>query len=117
MTASIPRELQERLVDVPPPSIVLAAHVAHLGQQARTANRYLNAALLADHLATKTPEQCGCTTEQSDEIACQYLAVLNRQDWCGAVHETPNGTTKSSAGSSTTCQHDCICARSLPNGQ
>ncbi|CRK56872.1 hypothetical protein [Alloactinosynnema sp. L-07] len=69
----------------PPAPIVLAAHVAHLSRQTPTANRYVNAALIVDRLTTKAPEQCGCTTEQRDEIVRQYLAVLNRQDWCAAI--------------------------------
>jgi hypothetical protein len=74
----------------PPAAIVLAAHVAHLGRQAPTADRYLNAAFIADNLATRPPEQCGCTTEQRDELVRHYLAVLNRQDWCDAIRTNPN---------------------------
>jgi hypothetical protein len=69
----------------PPAPIVLAAHIAHLGRQAPTANRYIDAAVIADHLADKIPERCGCTTEQRDHLVRQYLAVLDRQDWCDVV--------------------------------
>jgi hypothetical protein len=74
----------------PPASIVLAAHVTHLARQAPTANRYLTAAFITNHLATKTPEQSGCTTEQRDEIVHQYLTVLNHPDWCAAIHTYPD---------------------------
>jgi hypothetical protein len=51
-----------------------------------TARRYVNAAIIAGHLATKAPERCGCTMEQRDDIVCRYRAVLDRQEWCDAVH-------------------------------
>jgi hypothetical protein len=65
----------------PPAPLVLAAHVAHLGRQAPTVPRYLDAAAIADQLAEQTPEECGCTVEQRDRLVQQYLAVLDRQDW------------------------------------
>lgn len=71
----------------PPARIVLAAHATHLGRQAPTVTRYLDAAVLADHLTTKTPPRCGCTPEQRDRIVQQYLAVLDRPDWCDTVRE------------------------------
>lgn len=73
------------LQNYPPAPLVLAAHVAHLGRQAPTVARYLDAAIIADHLAEKTPEQCGCSAEQRESLVRQYLAVLDRQDWCDAV--------------------------------
>ncbi|TDV56261.1 hypothetical protein [Actinophytocola oryzae] len=66
----------------PPAPVVLAAHAAHLGRQAPTRNRYLDAAVIAYYLTTRAPAQCGCTTGQRDEIVRQYLAVLNRRNWC-----------------------------------
>jgi hypothetical protein len=69
----------------PPASIVLASHSAHLGAQAPTVNRYLDAAVIADQLAEKAPERSGCTAEQRDHLVRQYLAVLDRQDWCDTV--------------------------------
>ncbi|MGC4749122.1 hypothetical protein ACLQ28_26215 [Micromonospora sp. DT201] len=69
----------------PPASPVLAAHVARLGQQAPAVDRYVNAAVIADHLVDKTPQRSGCTDEQRDHLVGQYLAVLDRQDWCDAV--------------------------------
>ncbi|MFI6825325.1 hypothetical protein ACIBJE_30910 [Micromonospora sp. NPDC050187] len=66
----------------PPAPIVLAAHVAHLGRQAPAVNRYVDAAVIADHLTHKAPQRSGCTTEQRDQLVRQYLAVLDRQDWC-----------------------------------
>ncbi|MGC4750563.1 hypothetical protein ACLQ28_33615 [Micromonospora sp. DT201] len=69
----------------PPAPHVLAAHAAHLGRQAPTANRYVDAAVIADQLADKTPQRSGCTDEQRDHLLQQYLAVLDRQDWCDAV--------------------------------
>jgi hypothetical protein len=50
-----------------------------------TLNRYVDAAVIADHLADKAPERSGCTTEQRDHLVRQYLAVLDRQDRCDAV--------------------------------
>lgn len=69
----------------PPAPVVLAAHVAHLGRQAPTVDRYVDAATIVDHLTDKPPERCGCTPEQRDRIAQQYLAILNRQNWCDTV--------------------------------
>ncbi|MFD8497833.1 hypothetical protein [Amycolatopsis sp. NPDC059657] len=68
---------------------VLAAHGTRLGRQAPTTDRYLTTALITDHMATKPTERCGYTTEERDEIVRRYLAVLNRQDWCDAVHANP----------------------------
>ncbi|MET7419981.1 hypothetical protein [Dactylosporangium sp. NPDC005555] len=69
----------------PPAPIVLAAHAAHLARQTPTVDRYVDAAVIADHLAAKPPNRCGCTVEQRDRIVRQYLAVLERPDWCDAV--------------------------------
>jgi hypothetical protein len=69
----------------PPAPIVLAAHAAHLARQTPTADRYVDAAVIADHLAAKPPNRCGCTSEQRDRIVQQYLAVLEQPDWCDAV--------------------------------
>ncbi|OKI51412.1 hypothetical protein [Micromonospora sp. CB01531] len=69
----------------PPAPIVLAAHVAHLGRQAPAVDRYVDVAVIADHLADRAPEQSGCTTEQRNHLVRQYLAVLDRQDWCDTV--------------------------------
>ncbi|MEU8046705.1 hypothetical protein AB0B71_21490 [Micromonospora echinofusca] len=69
----------------PPASAVLAAHVAHLVEQAPTVRRYIDAAVTADQLAEKAPERSGCTAEQRDELVQQYLAVLDRQDWCTTI--------------------------------
>lgn len=78
------------LQQYPPASIVLAAHAAHLGQQVPTVNRYVNAAVIADQLAEKAPERSGCTTEQRDRLVQQYLAVLDRQNWCDTVRADLN---------------------------
>ncbi|GIH00669.1 hypothetical protein Pma05_72410 [Plantactinospora mayteni] len=69
----------------PPAPVVLAAHAAHLAQQTPTANRYVDAAIIADYLTAKPPNRCGCTTEQRDRIVQQYLVVLDRPDWRDAV--------------------------------
>jgi hypothetical protein len=69
----------------PAAPIVLAAHAAHLARQAPTVARYLDAAAIADHLANKTPDECGCTSQQRDRIVREYLAVLDQQDWCDTV--------------------------------
>lgn len=69
----------------PPAPIVLAAHVAHLGRQAPTFDRYVDAAVIADYLVDKAPQRSGCTTEQRDHLVRQCVAVLDRQDWCDTV--------------------------------
>ncbi|WP_198543156.1 hypothetical protein [Pseudofrankia sp. BMG5.36] len=69
----------------PPAPVVLAAHVAHLGRQAPTVDRYVDAATIADHLADRNAQRSGCTSEQRDDLVRQYLAVLDRQEWCDAV--------------------------------
>ncbi|MFB9545901.1 hypothetical protein [Micromonospora sagamiensis] len=69
----------------PPAPIVLAAHAAHLGRQAPALDRYVDAAVIADHLVDKAPQRSGCTIEQRDHLVQQYLAVLDRQDWCDTV--------------------------------
>ncbi|GIJ24529.1 hypothetical protein Vlu01_51530 [Micromonospora lutea] len=69
----------------PPAPVVLAAHAAHLAQQPPTANRYVDAAIIADYLTAKAPNRCGCTAEQRDHIVQKYLAVLDRPDWRDAV--------------------------------
>ncbi|MCP2322269.1 hypothetical protein HDA40_000776 [Hamadaea flava] len=69
----------------PPASIVLASHAGHLSAQAPTVGRYLDAAVIADHLAEKPSERLGCSVEQRDHLVQQYLAVLDRQDWCDTV--------------------------------
>ncbi|MER7892895.1 hypothetical protein ABTX15_24045 [Micromonospora sp. NPDC094482] len=69
----------------PPAPAVLAAHVAHLSRQAPTVGRYVDAAVIADHLVEKTPDRSGCTAEQRDQLVRQYLAVLDRHDWCDMV--------------------------------
>lgn len=69
----------------PPAAVVMAAHVAHLGRQAPTVNRYVDAAVVADHLSHSIPERSGCTTEQRDHLVREYLAVLDRQGWCDTV--------------------------------
>ncbi|GIE89571.1 hypothetical protein Are01nite_60510 [Actinoplanes regularis] len=69
----------------PPAPIVLATHADHLGRQAPTVARYLDAAVIADHLTAKPPQRSGCTVEQRDRIVRQYLAALQQPDWCDAV--------------------------------
>lgn len=69
----------------PPAPAVLTSHAAHLARQAPTVPRYLDAAAIADHLAEKQPHRCGCTAQQRDLIVQQYLAVLDRADWCDTI--------------------------------
>lgn len=69
----------------PPAPIVLTAHAAHLALQTPTVHRYVDAAVIADHLKAKPPNRSGCTTEQRDLIVRQYLAVLDRPDWCDKI--------------------------------
>ncbi|MET9249656.1 hypothetical protein [Nonomuraea sp. NPDC003709] len=65
----------------PPAPTVLQAHANHLRGQTPTLSRYINTAVIADHLAQKPPEQVGCTLEHRDRVLRHYLAVLNREDW------------------------------------
>ncbi|KHD75872.1 hypothetical protein MB27_20655 [Actinoplanes utahensis] len=69
----------------PPAPVVLAAHAAHLARQEPTANRYIDAAMIADCLVARPANRCGCTAEQRDRIVQQYLAVLEQPDWRDAV--------------------------------
>ncbi|RVX38888.1 hypothetical protein EDD27_1216 [Nonomuraea polychroma] len=69
----------------PPARVVLEAHVGHLARQAPATGRYVNAAAIADHLASKAPEQIGCAPEHRDHLVRSYLAVLDREEWCQAV--------------------------------
>ncbi|MEV4141689.1 hypothetical protein AB0J72_57240 [Dactylosporangium sp. NPDC049742] len=69
----------------PPAPAVLAAHAGHLARQTPTVSRYVDAAIIVDHLTSKPPDRCGCTAEQRDRVAEQYLTVLDRADWCDAV--------------------------------
>ncbi|GGN52062.1 hypothetical protein GCM10010109_92740 [Actinoplanes campanulatus] len=69
----------------PPAPVVLAAHAVHLARQPPTANRYVDAAMIADYLAAKPSNRCGCTAEQRDRIVQQYLAVLEQPDWRAAI--------------------------------
>lgn len=73
------------LENYPPAAAVLAAHATHLVRQAPTVDRYVNAAVIADHLAEEPPRRSGCTAKQRDDLVRQYLAVFDRQDWCDAV--------------------------------
>jgi hypothetical protein len=41
--------------------------------------------MIADQLAAKPPDRCGCTAEQCDRIVQRYLEVLNHPDRCHAV--------------------------------
>ncbi|MET8373860.1 hypothetical protein ACPXB1_30305 [Micromonospora sp. DT68] len=69
----------------PPAPVVLAAHAAYLAQQPPTANRYMDAAMIAHYLVAKPLNRCGCTSEQRDRIVQRYLAVLDQPDWRYAV--------------------------------
>ncbi|RZT79543.1 hypothetical protein EV382_2757 [Micromonospora violae] len=69
----------------PPAPVVLAAHSAHLAQQSPTADRYMDAAVIANYLVAKPPNRCGCTAEQRDRVVQRYLAVLDRPDWRNVV--------------------------------
>ena len=81
------------LADYPPAPVDLAAHAGHLAGQAPTVNRYVDAAVIANHLTDKPPNRCGCTTEQRDRIVRQYLTVLDRPDWCEAVRTGLDSTS------------------------
>lgn len=66
--------------------VVLAAHAAHLARQAPSADRYVDAAVIADHLASAPPdEEIGCTAVQRAALVRQYQAVLVRPEWLDTV--------------------------------
>ncbi|GII33491.1 hypothetical protein [Planotetraspora mira] len=69
----------------PPARIVLQAHADHLSRQVPSVNRYVNTAVIADHLTQKPPERLSCTAEDRNRILQQYLATLNRDDWSETV--------------------------------
>ncbi|MGW4463003.1 hypothetical protein [Micromonospora sp. NPDC004704] len=69
----------------PPARLVLAAHADHLSRQPPAVRRYLDAAIIADHLAQHPPKQSGCTEKERQAILTRYLAVLDQDDWCAAV--------------------------------
>lgn len=69
----------------PPAPMVLAAHAAHLSQQTPAVTRYLNAAIIADHLARTEPQRLGRIAGQRDRLVRQYLDVLNRDDWNATI--------------------------------
>jgi hypothetical protein len=48
-------------------------------------NRYVDAAVIADHLAQEPPERLSFTVEDRDRLLQQYLSVLDREDWCDTV--------------------------------
>ncbi|GIF42361.1 hypothetical protein BC793_11911 [Actinoplanes xinjiangensis] len=77
----------------PPAPVVLAAHAAHLARQSPTANRYVDAAMIADYLIARPPNRCGCTGEQRDRIVQQYLAVLEQPEWRAAIRAGLNPTS------------------------
>ncbi|HWS34924.1 MAG TPA: hypothetical protein VN408_19565 [Actinoplanes sp.] len=68
-----------------PAPAVLAAHAAHLARQEPTAERFIDAACIADHLLSQDPGRCGGTAELRDRMVRQYLAVLERPDWGAAA--------------------------------
>ena len=75
------------LASYPPARVVLAAHAAHLARQAPSAHRYVDAAVIADHLAEERPTRGGdCAPyEQRTALVRDYLAVLVRPEWRATV--------------------------------
>ncbi|SCF05683.1 hypothetical protein [Micromonospora chokoriensis] len=73
------------LAHYPPAPVVLAAHAAHLARQPPTANRYVDAAMIAHCLTAGPADRYGCTAAQRDRVVQRYLAVLDQPDWRNAV--------------------------------
>lgn len=71
--------------DYPPIRQVLDAHVGHLAGQAPTMTRYIDAALIADHLAQTSPGASGLAPDHKDHLLNRYLAVLRCSDWSEAA--------------------------------
>lgn len=65
----------------PPARLVLEAHAGHLARQAPTISRYIDAAVIADHLAQTSPDHLGIAPDQRQRLLERYLAVLRRTDW------------------------------------
>jgi len=65
----------------PPIQPVLDAHAGHLARQAPAMARYIDAALIADHLAQTSPSAAGLAPQHKDHLLNRYLAVLRRNEW------------------------------------
>lgn len=65
----------------PPIRFVLEAHAGHLARLAPTMSRYIDAAVIADHLAQTAPDHLGVTPDQRQRLLERYLAVLRSTDW------------------------------------
>jgi hypothetical protein len=74
------------LSSYPPGPRVLAALAGHRGEQRATVQRFVGTAVLADHLASMTPEELGLSADQRADLVRRFLAVLDRDDWCTVVH-------------------------------
>jgi hypothetical protein len=69
----------------PPIRHVLDAHAGHLTHQAPSMPRYLDAVLIADHLAQAPPGTLGLTPDHQARLLNQYLAILRRPEWSKAA--------------------------------
>ncbi|MFK3980597.1 hypothetical protein ACI2K4_09515 [Micromonospora sp. NPDC050397] len=69
----------------PPARAVLAAHAGHLGRQTPGLERYLNAAVVADHLAELPPDGREWIGADREPILARYLGVLQSDEWSTAV--------------------------------
>jgi hypothetical protein len=65
----------------PPIQPVLDAHVGHLARQAPTMARYIDAALIVDHLAQTSPGAAVLAPQHKDHLLNRYLAVLRSSEW------------------------------------
>ena len=74
-----------RLDHYPSTARVLEAHAGHLGRQAPSVRRYIDAARIADYLARPSPAQPLGTIDRPDLVVRQYTTVLDRPDWCAAA--------------------------------
>ncbi|MEU8920436.1 hypothetical protein AB0D10_05780 [Kitasatospora sp. NPDC048545] len=69
----------------PHAATVLTAHARHVGGASPTVRRFGVVATLALHLATEPVEDSGCTEARRDAVLASYLALLDREDWCGTA--------------------------------
>lgn len=74
------------LENYPPAPAVLQAHASHLLRRPPAAQRYVNAAVIANYLDSKTPQEMGCTTDQQQLVLQQYRSILHHADWRQAAH-------------------------------
>jgi hypothetical protein len=83
--------------DYPPVRPVLEAHAGHLARQAPAIARYIDAALIADHLDQAPPANAGLAPQDRDHLLNQYLSVLRSSEWSEAARAGYDPASRSHA--------------------